>query len=66
MTEIQSKLLAKCLKPEEISGDANVCNDRLDELIRWFVRYSEGKANQKWADAHAYELAFYIARMKNL
>lgn len=55
------KLLGECLKPEEIAGDASIQHGRVKEIILWFWRYAQGRANPKWFRAHAFELAYYIA-----
>jgi len=55
------KLLSQCLKPEEISGEVGVQQARIKELMHWFKRFAEGKANAKWLHGHAFELAYYIA-----
>jgi len=55
------KLLDRCLKPDEIGGDAAIQQDRVRELVRWFRRYADGSASAKWLTAHAFELAYYIA-----
>lgn len=49
------------LKPEEIGGDASTQHDRVRELVHWFARFARGEANPKWAHAHAFELAYFIA-----
>jgi hypothetical protein len=56
-----NKLLERCLKPEEISGDGATQLDRVRELVKWFLRYADGNANPKWFQAHAFELVYYIA-----
>jgi hypothetical protein len=66
MSELRSRLLKHTLKPEEISGDTDSKNKRVDELVRWIARYNEGDANPKWLAAHASELAHYVAEIKNL
>lgn len=53
------RLLKECLKPEEVSGPRR--DERLRELVRWFVRYADGHANGKWLRGHAFELAYAIA-----
>jgi hypothetical protein len=62
----QDKLITRCLKPEEITGDTKTKERRAKELVNWFVRCSEGNANQKWFEQHAYELAHYIAELKDM
>ena len=59
-------LLPVALKPEEIEGPPAVRERRATELVRWFARHSQGHANSKWFDRHAYELAAYVARLKSL
>lgn len=54
-------LLKLCLKPDEIAVGSKAREDRITELLFWFLRYSRKEANPKWADAHSYELAYYIA-----
>ncbi len=54
-------LLQHGLKPEEIGGSADVQHSRVNELVHWFARLAEGRANGKWAVQHAFELAYYIA-----
>lgn len=54
-------LLDKCLKPEEIAGDPALQLARVNELVHWFARLAAGHANSKWAVAHAFELAWYVA-----
>lgn len=54
-------ILDKSLKPEEIAGEASIQLGRVKELVLWFVRYAKGSANPKWFQAHAFELAYYIA-----
>jgi hypothetical protein len=54
-------LLNASLKPEEIAGSPETQHNRVNELIRWFARYTQGNANPKWLAAHACELAYYIA-----
>lgn len=49
------------LKPEEIGGNASTQHDRVRELVHWFARFARGEANPKWAHAHAFELAYFIA-----
>ena len=53
-----SRFLPECLKPEEISGQERT--RRIAELMRWFDRYYNGKANPKWFKAHTAELCYYI------
>ncbi len=60
------RLLPHALKPEEIEGPEDVREARAAELVRWFARHAEGHANPKWFEAHAYELAAYVARQKTL
>lgn len=55
------RLLSKSLKPEEINVDAPQRHDRVTELLGWFARLTQGAANPKWLEAHAMELAYYIA-----
>lgn len=50
--------LARCLKPEEISGEER--HNRIKELMYWFERYYGGNANPKWLSGHLAELCFYI------
>lgn len=57
------RILAKCLKPEEIAGDGAIQLDRVKELMHWFRRYIDGNANPKWFHSHAFELVYYIATM---
>lgn len=59
-------LIHKCLKPEEITGDSETREKRARELVSWFARYAEGSANPKWLEAHAFELAHYVAELKDL
>lgn len=59
--QLKDILLNHCLKPEEISGSAEKQHDRVDELINWFARLSQGMANPKWTEKHAFELVYYIA-----
>jgi hypothetical protein len=66
MSEIQTRLLKFCLKPEEITGDIEIKNARVRELVNWMARYGEGNANPKWLAPHAAELAHYIAEIKDL
>ncbi len=66
MSQIRESLLKHCLKPEEINGDTDTKNMRVEELVRWFERHSRGMANPKWFERHAYELAHYVAELKNL
>lgn len=66
MSELRAKLLPHTLKPEEITGDTETKNRRIEELVHWMARYNEGKANPKWLAAHANELAHYVAEIKNL
>ena len=54
-------LLGGTLKPEEISGAAEVQHDRVRELMHWFARFKRGAANPKWLQSHAFELAYFIA-----
>lgn len=54
-----SALLPHCLKPEEIAGPAR--EQRVRELVRWFIREVQGYGNPKWFHAHARELAYYLA-----
>lgn len=62
LSEEQMKLiLSKCMKPEEIAGTPEQIQDRVHELLHWFVRLAEGKANKIWAFQHAMELVYYIA-----
>jgi hypothetical protein len=62
LSEEQMKLiLSKCMKPEEIAGTPEQIQDRVRELLHWFVRLAEGKANKIWTFQHAMELAYYIA-----
>jgi hypothetical protein len=35
------QLLDGCLKPEEISGPADVQLERVQELLHWFARYTQ-------------------------
>lgn len=49
------------LKPEMISADPGTQHLRVHELLHWFARLAEGRANPKWTVSHAYELAYYIA-----
>ena len=63
---IQQILLSQCMKPEEIAGDTEAKEQRINELIRWFARYATGHANSKWLHEHAFELAHYINERKNL
>ena len=53
-----SRFLPECLKAEEISGERR--NSRIAELIGWFDRYYNGKANPKWFKSHTAELCYYI------
>ncbi|MBY5300958.1 hypothetical protein FP371_22355 [Citrobacter freundii] len=53
-----SRFLPECLKPEEISGKERA--HRIVELMRWFDRYYNGKANPKWFKSHTAELCYYI------
>lgn len=66
MSELRNRLLPHTLKPEEITGDIDIKNDRVEELVRWMARYNEGNANPKWLAQHATELAYYVAEIKNL
>ena len=54
-------LLRAGLKPEEIGGTPAAQHDRVRELLHWFARFLDGHANPKWARAHAYELAYFVA-----
>ncbi len=49
------------LKPEDIAGDPGTQHARVHELLHWFARLAEGRANSKWIRSHAYELAYYVA-----
>lgn len=53
-----ARFLPECLKPEEISGEKR--GDRIAELMGWFDRYYNGKANPKWFKSHTAELCYYI------
>lgn len=55
-------LLAACLKPEEINGTKLEQIARVQELISWFIRLANDRANPKWTKAHAMELAYYLAK----
>lgn len=66
MSEIRARLLPHTLKPEEITGDTDTKNRRVEELVRWMARYNEGYANPKWLARHATELAYHLAEIKNL
>lgn len=66
MSEIRKRLLPHTLKPEEITGSADIKNCRVKELVNWIARYNEGGANPKWLAAHATELAYYVAEIKDL
>ena len=55
------QLLDGGLKPEEISGAADVQHDRVHELVWWFARLTQGSANAKLAVRHACELAYFVA-----
>ena len=66
MSELRNNLLKHTLKPEQISGDTDTKNKRVEELVRWIDRYTSGQGNPKWLAAHASELAHYIAEIKNL
>jgi len=60
------RLLSHTMKPEEISGDIEIKNSRVEELVRWMARYNEGHANPKWLAEHATELAYHIAEIKGI
>lgn len=66
MSDIRTRLLKCCLKPEEITGDTDTKNNRVVELVNWMARYGEGHANPKWLASHAAELAHYVAELKGL
>jgi hypothetical protein len=66
MSEIRENLLVHCLKPDEINGDADTKDARVKELVYWFARYADGRANPKWVTEHAMELAHYCAEIKGL
>lgn len=53
-----SRFLPECLKAEEISRERR--NSRIAELMGWFDRYYNGKANPKWFKSHTAELCYYI------
>lgn len=62
LSEEQMELiLSKCLKPEEIAGTPEQIQDRVHELLHWFARLGQNRANPKWTFQHAMELAYYIA-----
>lgn len=63
---VQQSLLKHCLKPEEIAGEPDIRETRVNELIRWFSRLGDGNANKKWLGSHAFELAHYIASKKGM
>jgi len=58
--------LSHAMKPEEITGDTETKNARVEELVRWMARYNEGHANPKWLAEHATELAYHIAEIKGI
>lgn len=58
------RFLPECLKPEDISGDSR--NSRIAELMGWFDRYYNGKANPKWLKPHVAELCYYILTVPQL
>lgn len=61
-TEELQWLLDGSLKPEEIASiDEGEQHSRVSELVHWFARFTQGKANSKWANRHACELAYFIA-----
>ena len=64
MNKEQKLLVLKdqCLKPELINGNKVEQIERVQELIHWFVRFADGKANPKWLKSHASELAFYLLK----
>lgn len=66
MSALCDRLLPHCLKPDEITGTAEVKHERVVELVHWMARYGEGNANPKWLAAHAAELAHYVAELKGL
>ena len=66
MSQLRDRLLPHALKPEEITGNTDTKNRRVEELVKWIARYNEGNANPKWLAAHATELAHYVAEIKNL
>lgn len=55
-------LLQRAMKPEEISGENQ--GARVDELVRWMVRFGDGHANPKWLAEHAAELAYYAYQQR--
>lgn len=58
------RFLPECLKPEDISGESR--NSRIAELMGWFDRYYNGKANPKWLKPHVAELCYYILTVPQL
>ena len=66
MSELRARLIPHTIKPEEITGDTDTKNSRVEELVQWMARYNEGYENPKWLAMHATELAHYVAEIKNL
>ena len=62
LDETSRYLLVASMKRDEIAGEKQ--GERVDELIRWMVRFGEGHANPKWLAAHAAELAFYAHQQR--
>lgn len=60
---IREILLAECMKPEEIDGSTEKRHARVRELVAWFARFSDGRANPKWFREHAFELALFAHDM---
>lgn len=65
MSDLKNKLKEGIYFRENgILGDMDAKNRRVDYLLRYFVRLQEGKANRKWLEGHACELAHYVAELK--
>lgn len=49
-----------------IFGGVDEKNGRIEYLVHYMIRIGEGRANRKWLDGHAAELAHYIAEIKGM
>lgn len=61
--DVISTLLKNSMKPKEINGIK--ADDRVLELIHWFARLANNRANPKWTETHGMELAYYCAKLFN-
>ena len=68
MTEVQQCLLNKC-EDRKTFKYHEYCDQRLVDIVYWLSRRARGipgSSSQEELETFAYELAYYIARMKNL